>query len=123
MLRGSDTKFRDELFCDTVAAETVEAALAQPGEKPPEWQRLAFEAIYFTAFELDLLRALKRVAGFSGKSLDVVVTNALLGREFIRSVNLNLLAQSRYGVNKAVVDSLQERVDRAAVRIWSPAHA
>jgi hypothetical protein len=113
MLRGNDEQFRDELFCDTVATELVEAALAQPGEKPSEWQRLAFEAIYFTAFGLDLMRTLKRVASFTENSFDVVVTNALLGREFIRSVSLNLLAQSRFGVNKVVVDSLQDRVERA----------
>lgn len=112
-LRGDDAKFRDELFCDTLALEMVEVALAQLGNKPADWQRLAFETIYFTAFALDLLRTLKRVAGSGADSFDVVVQDALLGREFIRSVSLNLMAQARFEVTKVFVESILERVKRA----------
>jgi hypothetical protein len=112
-LRGSDERFRDELFCDTVALEMVEAALALFGEKPSEWQRLTFETIYFTAYALDLMRTLKKVASVSESSFDAVTTEALLGRDFIRSVSLNLLAQSRFGATRAIVDGLLERVERA----------
>ena len=72
MLRGSDERFRDELFCDTVALEMVEAGLAQLRHKPSEWQRLVFEAIYFTAYALDLMRTLKKVASVSVGAFDVV---------------------------------------------------
>jgi len=113
MLRGSDERFRDELFCDTVATEMVEVALMQPREKPSECQRLAFEAIYFSAFALDLMRTLKRAADIMVDSLDVMLNDALFGRPFIRSVSLNLLAQSRFQVTKPVVDSLLKRVERA----------
>jgi hypothetical protein len=112
-LRGGHERFRDELFCDTVALEMVEVALTQVGHKPPEWQRLAFEAIYFSAFALDLMRTLKRVADITVGSFDEIVTDALMGRDFIRSVSLNLLGQSRFGVPKVVVDSLLERIERA----------
>jgi hypothetical protein len=113
MLHGSDERFREELFCDTVAVEMVEAVLAQLEERPPDCERLAFEAIYFSAFALDLLRSLKRVASVKLGSIDATVTDALLGRDYIRSVSLNLLSQSRFRVTKVVVDDLLKRIDRA----------
>jgi hypothetical protein len=111
-LRGKDERFRDELSCDTIAIDIVEAALAQFEDKPSQWRRLAFEAIYFCSFSLDLLRTLNRVASIKIGQFDAAATEALLGREFIRSVSLNLLSQSRFEISETMVDSVVERIDR-----------
>jgi hypothetical protein len=108
-LLGNDQGFRDELFCDTVGVEMVEASIAKYSTPGSPTNAMAFEAILFTAVGLELLRVMRRSTA-ADKDLLGEAMDALLGREFIRSVCLNLLAQKRFFATEAEVARIVERI-------------
>ena len=111
-LIGSNQKFRDELFCDTIGVEMVEAMILPHLTSGSSVGAMAFEAIYFTAVGLDVLRAF-RLAATSGENLVKDALDGMRGRDYIRGVCLNLLAQNRFSATKDQVDRMKARLQNA----------